>query len=104
MLFPATTVFEAATLVRVTSAEVAEPTTVATVAELFAKFGSLLPDVMLSVSTICVPKVVPAFTCTATTKLPVASPAKLGFVQVIVPVERINAAELQVHPVGAVMD
>ena len=73
-------------------------------AELFVRFESGLPEVMFAVSTICVPKVVPAFTATATVNVPNNRLAKLGSVQVIVPVARIDAVELHVQPVGAVID
>jgi hypothetical protein len=104
MFEPATTVLDAAVFVSVTYAEVAEPTTVETVAELFVRFESRVPDVMFAVSTICVPKVVPAFTVTATVNVPNSRLAKLGFVQLIVPVAKMEAVELQVQPAGAAID
>ena len=104
MFEPATTVLDAAVFVSVTYAEVAEPTTVETVAELFVRFESRVPEVMFAVSTICVPKVVPAFTVTATVNVPSEPLPKLGFVQAIVPVARIDAVELQLQPAGAAID
>ena len=88
---PATTVGEAAVFVSVTYAELAEPTTVVAVAVLFVRLGSVVPEVIFAVSTICVPKVVPAFTVTASVKVPNARSAKSGLVQVIKPVEVIDA-------------
>ena len=104
MFEPATTVFEAAVLVSVRYAEAAAPTTVVAVAELFARLGSLVPEVTLAVSTICEPNVVAALTVTASRNVPEAWFAMSGLLQVSVPVEVIDAAELHVHPAGAEMD
>ena len=104
ILAPATAVGEAAVFVNVTYAEVPEPTIVVAVAVLFARFGSVVPEVIFAVSTICVPKVVAAFTVTISVKVPRAWPARSGSVQVTSPVEIIEALELHVHPAGALID
>src|SRR5271163_209494 len=104
MLLPATTVGKLAVFVSVTYAELAEPTTVLTVAELFARLGSLVPEEIFAVSTICVPKAVAALTCVTMVKVPLAPLAKSGSVHVILPVERMEALELQVQPAGMVID
>jgi len=65
----------------------AAPTIVSTVAELFARFGSFVPEVAETVSVICVP--VAAVPLTVTTTVKVAAPAApdttSGFVHVITP-------------------
>src|SRR5277367_5725830 len=106
MLLPATTVGKLAVFVSVTYAELAEPTTVLTVAELFARLGSLVPEEIFAVSTICVPKAVAALTSVTRVNAPVP-PAPLGrsgSVQVMFPVERMDALELHAQPVGTIMD
>jgi hypothetical protein len=60
-------------------------TTSAAVALLFAVFGSAIAEFTVAVSLIAVPAAVPAFTFRAIVKL-AAPAAKLGSVQVIVPV------------------
>src|SRR5271155_2408359 len=107
MLLPATTVGEPAVFVSVTKAElVAAPTTVLTVAELFARLGSLVPDEIFAVSTICVPNAVAALTIVTNVNVPVplAPLGRSGSVQVMFPVDRIEALELHAQPVGTVMD
>ena len=102
-LEPARTVGEDAVLVTARSACVAVPTVVMTVAVLLARFGSFVPEVTLSTSTICVPLVVPFPTCTTTVKLTFPPFAKSGFVQDIVPVPP-TAGVAQVHPATLLMD
>src|SRR5277367_7067529 len=106
MLLPATTVGALAVFVSVTYAELTEPTTVLTVAELFARLGSLVPEDIFAASTICVPNAVAALTIVTSVNVPVplAPLGKSGSVQVIFPVARMEALELQVQPVGTVMD
>lgn len=102
-LEPARTVGDDAVLVTARSACVAVPTVVMTVAVLFAKFGSLVPEVTSSTSTICVPLVVPFPTCTTTVKLTFPPLAKSGFVQDIVPVPP-TAGVAQVQPATLLID
>jgi hypothetical protein len=63
------------------------PTIVCTVAELLARFGSLVFEVAEIVSVICVPFAVPAFTCATTVKVaaPLAPDGMSASVQVITP-------------------
>jgi len=84
-LLPAATVVGTAVLVVIRSAWVASATTSAAVALLFAKLGSVVEEVTVAVSLIAVPGVAVALTVTATEKLAVPT-AKLGLVQVMVPV------------------
>src|SRR5579872_997867 len=89
MSVPAVTGLGVAEFVIVRSAElVAAPTIVRTVAELFARFGSLVPDAMETVSAIWVPVGGPGFTFTATVNdaAPAAPSGTSGFVQLITPV------------------
>lgn len=104
MFEPATTEGDAAVLVSVRYADVAEPTMLIAVAVLFDRLGSLVPEVTLATSTICEPNVVPELTVTATLKDPLAALATSGFVQVMTPVDKIFALLLQVHPAGGVME
>jgi len=62
MLLPACTGFGEAVLVTAILALVAEPTRVRTLAVLFVRFGSLVPDETEAVSRICVPLTVPGIT------------------------------------------
>src|SRR5580692_6809161 len=68
------------------SALVEEPTRVKTLAVLFARFGSLVPDETDAVSRICVPLTVPGTTVTSNVKVPTAALATSGFGQLILPV------------------
>lgn len=88
MLFPCSTGLGVAAFVIAKSAVPAAPTRITTVALLFARFGSFVPDVIESVSTICVPLAVPVFTFTTRVKVavPFAPEGISGFVQVIFPV------------------
>ena len=65
-MFPARTGLGTPELVIARLAVVAAPTIVSTVAELFARLGSLVPEVADIVSVICVPDVVAMFTWTPT--------------------------------------
>lgn len=64
---------------------VAEPTRVRTLAVLFARLGSLVPEETEAVSRTCVPLTVPGITCTTKVKVPTAAFATSGFVQLIFP-------------------
>src|SRR5271163_3807290 len=86
MLFPACTGLGVAVIVTTMLALVAEPTRVKTLAVLFARFGSLVPDETEAVSRICVPLTVPGTTVTTNVKVPTAALARSGFVQLILPV------------------
>src|SRR5271156_177249 len=68
------------------SALVAEPTRVKTLAVLFARFRSLVPEETEAVSRICVPLTVPGTTVAMNVNVPTAALATLGFVQLILPV------------------
>ena len=95
---PARTGLGAPALVIARLAVVAAPTIVSTVAELFARLGSLVPVVADIVSVICVPDAVAAFTWTATVNVaaPDAPDGTLAFVQVITPVPpTAGVAQLQ---------
>lgn len=96
-LLPAMTGLGVVVLVMERSAVVAEPTVVWTVAELFARFGSSVPEVALSMSVITVPRATPVFTATPTMKVVEAALATSGLVQEIVPVAP-TAGALQVQP------
>src|SRR5580658_9628783 len=85
MLFPACTGLGAAVIVTTMLALVAAPTRVKTLAVLFARLGSLVPDETDAVSRICVPFTVPGITCTTTVKVPTAAFATSGSVQLIFP-------------------
>src|SRR5271163_5135118 len=86
MLFPACTGLGVAVIVTTMLALVAEPTRVKTLAVLFARFGSFVPDETEAVSRICVPLTVPGTTVTTNVNVPVAAFATVGLVQVILPV------------------
>ena len=62
MLLPACTGLGVAVIVTTRLALVAEPTKVRTLAVLFARLGSLVPDETEAVSRICVPFTVPGIT------------------------------------------
>jgi hypothetical protein len=82
------------------SASVFVATTSEAVALLLAKLGSVVEEVTVTVSLIAVPAGVPATTATAIEKLAVPT-AKLGLVQVMVPVLPTVGA-VHDHPVGRV--
>src|SRR5450755_4339292 len=99
MFEPAKTGLGVPTLVMERFAVLAAPTIVRTVAVLFARTGSLVPEVAPSVSVICVPVAVPAFTLTATVNVaaPFAPEPTSGFVHWILPVP-FTAGVVQVQP------
>src|SRR5208283_3771580 len=68
-LEPATTVRGEAELLMARSAVPVAPTVVMAMAVLLARLGSLVPEVMLAISTICVPPTVLAETVTTTVKV-----------------------------------
>src|ERR1700758_2366604 len=103
MLLPACTGFGAAELVTTMFAVFAAATSVATVAVLFARFGSLDPDETKSVSVICVPLTVAGETCTINVKVPDAPFATSGFVQLMFP-DAPTAGVGHAQPTGAVSD
>src|SRR5580704_7014770 len=84
------------------SAEVAAPTVTMAVAELFARFGSFVPEVTLATSTIWVPLVVAAPTLTVIVNVELARLATNAFVQVIFPVAP-TAGVKHVQPAGVTM-
>ena len=100
---PAATVREDGVFVTARSAEFTAPTVTIAVAELFARFGSFVPEVTSATSTIWVPLVVPAPTRTLTVNVELAPLASNGFVQEILPVP-FTAGVLQVQPAGVTMD
>src|ERR1700730_8986907 len=103
MLFPASTGLGVAELVMDRSAPVAEPTVICTVAVLFARFGSLVPEVASMVLVITVPTAVPALTFTASVNVPVAALATSGLVQLMLPVP-LTAGVEQAQPAGNARD
>ena len=95
--------FGDALFVTASSDMLAKETAVITVAELFERFGSEVPEVTSATSTICVPHPVDPSTLTARVKVPAANLATSGFVQVMFPVP-FTGGVLQVQPAGAVSD
>jgi hypothetical protein len=105
MLFPATTGLGDAVFVIERSAVVADPTVVCTVAELFARFGSLFPAVTFTTSVITVPTGTPVFTATPTVKVVDAAFATSGLVHEIVPVPpTLGVVQFQPEPPGKLKD
>src|SRR5271165_1181930 len=102
MLLPAAKDVGAAEFVTTRSAWVAVATTSAAVAVLFDVLGSVTAELTLAVSLIAVPAAVPAFTFSTTVNVPEPA-ARLGFVQVIVPVP-FTAGVMHDHPAGAEID
>src|SRR5271157_2395874 len=102
---PATTVGEEGVLVMARSAVPATPTVVMATAVLLARLGSVVPEVMLATSTICVPLEVPAATATTTVKMPEVLCAKMPLVglQEMAPAAP-TAGVVQVQPAGMVME
>lgn len=100
---PAVTVGADAVLVTARSACVPVLTVLMAVAVLFARFGSLVPDVTLSTSVICVPLAVPFPTCATTVKVTFPPLARSGSVQVMLPVPP-TAGVVQVQPATVFMD
>src|ERR1700730_4424028 len=103
MLFPASTGLGVAELVMDRSAAVAEPTVIWAVAVLFARFGSLVPEVASIVFVITVPTAVPTLTLTTSVNAPVAALATSGLVQLTLPVP-LTAGVVQVQPAGIARD
>ncbi len=103
MLPPAATGFGEAEFVVTMSAWVASATTSAAVALLLTVFGSETAEPTVTVSLIVVPAAVPAVTFNIKEKLPDPG-AKLGLVQVIVPVPPTAGTVPHVHPAGGVID
>src|SRR5271165_381872 len=102
MLLPAAKEVGEAEFVTTRSAWVAVATTSAAVAVLFDVLGSVTAELTLAVSLIAVPAAVPAFTFSTTVNVPEPA-ARLGFVQVIVPVP-FTAGVMHDHPAGAEID
>src|SRR5947209_3594350 len=86
------------------SALLAFATTTVAVALFVVRFGTMLTAVAVAVSAMLVPEGVPAFTCKISVELAVAPKARLGSLQVIVPVPPTGGVVGQVHPAGGVMD
>ena len=92
-------------LVMERSAVVDEPTVVCTVAELFARFGSLVPEVAFTTSVMTVPTATPVFTATVTVNVVEAALASSGLVHEIDPVlPTVGAVQVQPEPPGTVKD
>src|SRR5579864_6543179 len=105
MLFPAITGLGDALFVIERSAVVDEPTVVCTVAELFARFGSLFPAVAFTTSVITVPAATPVFTATPTVKVVDAPFATSALLHVIVPVApTLGVVQFQPDPPGKLKD
>src|SRR5208337_5357027 len=102
---PATTVGEEGVLVMARSAVPATPTVVMATAVLLARLGSVVPEVMLATSTICVPLEVPAATVTTTVKVPEVLAEKMPEVvlQEMAPATP-TAGVVQVQPAGMMME
>src|SRR3984957_20777661 len=101
MLLPAATGFGDATFVTVSSPFAVVPTTVLTVAVLFAGFGSLAEELTDAVSLMTVPLAVPLATCITTVKVPDVDPAMSELVQTRLPVA---PGGMHDHPAGAETD
>ncbi len=101
-LLPAATEVGEAEFVVTKSACVPRATTSAAVAELFAEFESVTDELTVAVLLMAVPAAVPAFTFSTTVKLPLPG-AKLGFVQLMVPVPPTDGV-VQDHPAAGVTD
>src|SRR5580704_6763440 len=97
MLLPAATGFGDATFVTVSSPFAVVPTTVLTVAVLFAGFGSLAKELTDAVSLMTVPLA----TCITSVKVPDVDPAMSELVQTRLPVV---PGGMHDHPVGATTD
>src|SRR5580692_3303312 len=85
------------------SAAVDAATRVSTLAVLFARFGSLVPEPIDAVLRICVPLAVAAGTPVTTLKVAFVASVKSGLVQVIKPAAP-TAGVTHDQPVGAVID
>ena len=96
-MLPAATEVGDAEFVVTRSACVASATTSAAVALLFARFGSVIAELMLAVSLIAVPAAAPAFTVTPKVMVAGELGARERFVQ-------MSVARVQVHPAGPVND
>jgi hypothetical protein len=79
------------------------PTSVLTVAVLFAEFGSATDELTDTESAITVPLVVPLFTFTTSVNVPAVNPAMLTSVQTTLPVPPVPGV-MQLHPAGGVME
>src|SRR5271170_958260 len=105
MLLPAITGLGVSVFVMERSAVVADPTVVCTVAELFDRFGSFVPEEALTTSVITVPVATPLLTATPTVKVVEAALATSGFVQEIVPVPPMDGVtQVQPEPLGMIKD
>ena len=76
------------------------PTSVLTVAVLFAEFGSVADELTDTESAITVPLVVPLFTFTTSVNVPAVNPAMFTSVQTTLPVPPVPGV-MQLHPAGA---
>jgi hypothetical protein len=97
MGLPAATGFGDATFVTVSSPFAVVPTTVLTVAVLFAVFGSLADELTDAVSVITVPLAVPLATCITSVNVPDVDPAMSEFVHTRLPVA---PGPIHDHPAG----
>jgi hypothetical protein len=105
MLFAAMTGLGVAVVVMERSAVLAKPTVVWTVAELFERFGSLVPAVALTTSVITLPIATPVFKATPTVNVVEAAEEKSGLAHEIVPVPPTEGAtQVQPEPPGKVKD
>ena len=102
MLLPAATEVGAAKFVTTRFDWVLSATTSVAVALLFARFGSVIAEVTVAVSLICVPAVVPAVTFNTTVNVEEPG-AKLASVQLIVPAAP-TAGVVHDQPPGIVID
>src|ERR1035438_8698289 len=99
MLFPASTGTGDPTFVTDRFGPVA-PTRVVTVAELFARLGSVAEEPTEAVSVMTVPFAVPLFTFTTTVNVADVSPGMLELLQTTLPVVKVPLFG-QLHPAGA---
>jgi hypothetical protein len=100
-LLPATTGFGEATFDTDRSAPAVTPTTVLTVAVLFAEFGSLAAELIDAVAVITVPFAVPLLTLTTNVNVAAVDPAMFDVLQTTLPVP---VGVMHVHPAGDAID
>lgn len=104
MLFPPSTGFGVAELVKLRSDCVAPATVTTAVAEPPVGLGLGVGELALAVFEIIVPLATPAFTFTTNVKVAIAPLAKDDMLQAMFPVPPTAGTGEQLHPVGAVSE
>src|SRR5579863_740574 len=103
MFVPACTGFGNATFVTVSSPCVVVPTTVLTVAVLFAEFGSVTAELTVAFCVITVPPATPLFTFITSVNVPDVEPAIFELVQTTFAGPGVPGV-MHDHPAGAIID